>query len=236
VKRWLILVSLTLTAVGCSANPTPTPLAATSAPTAPIVVVTATEEPGATQLASEVPLPTLLPTVTETAGTPTSSTVTSRAAPTAKTTTYKYPAPVPLGPSRPTLYKNGNDITFTYASVGKLLTKECYLVHVDMINPNVATQNNRGDDFLDQDSCGNQGVSGKPSSFVLYRGRFRTSPNYGTILAETLALAPLSPTQLLPVKWYVRVVQNNGLSSDGVHYRVASLSPASAVMDFDFEP
>ncbi len=249
--RWLILGLLTLALIGCSQpTATPTPFAV---PTSPIVVVTATGEPNATSLPTEVnqsptealeptitPLATitLLPTVTPAVNPSATSRGTGGAGTTPVAVRYKYPAPVLLGPSRPTMYKNNNDITFTYGSVGKILPSECYLLHVELINPNVATANNRGDDYLDPHTshCGDQSVSGKPLSFVLYRGRFRNLPNYGTILAETLALAPLGPTQVLKLTWYVQVVQNNGLMADGVHYQTKPSRPPIALLDLDFDP
>ncbi len=228
MRRGMMLIALAFAATGC-ASPMPSPtVAATSAPTslAP-----------PTQEATETLLP---PTATGTpeasaTNTPTPPASATRAAPTNAKVQNKYKAPVPLGPSRPTMYKNGNDITFTYAAVGRLAPNHCYLLHVDMINPNV-NPGNRGDDFLDKSHCGDQSVSGNRLSFILYRGKFGNLPNYGTIMSEATGLAPMTSTQLLKVTWYVWVAQNNGLSTDKVHYRVVPLSPPSAVLDFDFEP
>jgi hypothetical protein len=248
--RWPTLILLAMAVIGCSQT-TPTP-APSSTPNSPVLVRTATEEPSSTALPTEISgapsdtpeatitapaTITLLPTVTTAAATTSVKAGTTRVATTALVQ-FKYPAPVPLGPARPTMFKNNNDITFTYGAVGKLQPSECYLVHAEMINPYVATNNNRGDDYLDPSTshCGDQSVSGKPLSFVLYRGRFRTSPNYGTILSEALALATPGPKEYFKMTWYVQVVQNNGLSPDGVHYETIPLSPPSAVLDFDFEP
>ncbi len=246
VKYSFILLAAIVLIAGCSTNPKPTPppVAATSGT---VVVVTTTPEsmagPSATTgssanpaasstpaLSTAVPIPTLLPTVTVAAGT-----TAPRVASTVTKPAYKFPAPVLLGPSRPTVFKDGNSIKFTYASVGRLAANQCYLFHVEMINPNV-NPGNRGDDFLDKDHCGDQSVSGRPLSFTLNNGKFRNAPNYGTILPQARDLAPLAPKQVLRVTWYIRVVQNNGLSSDNVHYQVIPLSAPSAVLDFDFEP
>lgn len=218
----MVLVSM-LAAAGCAPNnptvapsPVPTNPSATSAPTEIIATITET----ATAAASEAVHPT--PTAQATAR------------PTQKTE-YKYDAPIPLGPKRPTIYKDGNDVPFTYSSVGPLPTNVCYLLHVELVNPNV-NPGNRGDDFLDKDNCGDQSVAGKRLSFVLYRSKFRNSPNYGTIMAEAVGAARLEPKQVLRMTWFVRVVQNNGISSDNVHYQVSPLSEPSTVLDFDFEP
>jgi hypothetical protein len=224
----LMLIALTVAAAGC-ASPTPTPtLAPTTAPTS---FLSPTLEPSATLLP---PTTTGTPEASATE-TPQPTAGVTRVAPTSVTVQYKYRAPVVVGPTRPTVYKNGNDITFTYEAVGHLAANYCYLLHVDMINPNV-NPGNRGDDFLDKDHCADQKVSGTRLSFILYRGKFGNLPNYGTIMSEAMELAPLTSTQLLRVTWFVRVVQNNGLSADKVHYRVVPLSPPSAVLDFDFEP
>lgn len=228
MRRWLILLALAIAETGC-ASPTPTPTVVPT--TAPTTLPSPTEEASATLLA---PTATDTPEATETE-TPVSTATATHAAPATSKAQYRYKAPILLSPGRPTMFKNGNDITFTYASVGRLAASHCYMLHVDMINPNV-NPGNRGDDFLDKSHCGDQSVSGNRLSFILYRGKFGNLPNYGTIMSEAMQLAPLSSTQLLRVTWYVRLVQNNGLSTDQVHYRVAPLSPDSAVLDFDFEP
>ncbi len=228
MRRWMMLIALAFATAGCTSPMPPPTVAATSAPTS---LPLPTQEATATLLP---PTATGTPEASAT-DTPTPTASATRAAPTTAKVQYRYQAPVPLGPSRPTMYKNGNDITFTYAAVGRLASNHCYLLHVDMINPNV-NPGNRGDDFLDKSHCGNQSVSGNRLSFILYRGKFGNLPNYGTIMSEAMGLAPLTSTELLRVTWYVRVVQNNGLSTDKVHYRVVPLSPPSAALDFDFEP
>ncbi len=244
MKHSFILIAAVVV-MGCATNPQPTPTQPPFPATAgAVVVVTSTAEPIANPtdspalgLATAVPIPTLLPTITTVAEKTTPAAEATHAAAPAATVAraYRFPAPVLLGPSRPTVFKDGNDITFTYASVGRLVANQCYLLHVEMINPNI-NPGNRGDDFLDQDHCGDQSVSGKPLTFVLYKGKYANKPNYGTILPLARDLAPLQPKQVLQVTWYVRVVQNNGLSSDNVHYQVVPLSLPSAVLDFDFEP
>jgi hypothetical protein len=146
---------------------------------------------------------------------------------------FKYPAPVPLQPRPPALFKDGNDIEFVYGSVGRLEPNECYLLHIDLVNPMV-NPGNRGDEFLDVANCGDQGPANAERSFVLYRGRFVSSPNYGTILA--LALAPSPDVQKMKMTWSLRVVRNNGRAADGVHYSTVTLSPNSQLIEFDFEP
>lgn len=222
---WFVLLGAAL--FGCSTTPTPTPI-----PTPPgnIIVVTAT--PIVVQ--TLVPVPTLLPTVIVATGTVVVPTASSGSKAGATTVAHKYSAPIAVGPNRPTVFNEGNDITFTYASVGPLLANECYLLHVELVNPDVPTKNNRGDDFLDKDSCGDQSKADKHLNFILFRGKFINSPNYGTIESQALALAPDVVT--MKMTWNVKVVQNNGLSPDGVHYNVIAVSPSSATMDFDFKP
>ena len=93
---------------------------------------------------------------------------------------------------------------------------------------------NRGDEFLDIANCGDPGPAGKELSFVLYRGKYTNSPNYGTMLAQTQALAP--DLRKFNMTWSVRVVQQNGLAADGVHYNTVPLSPNSPVIEFEFLP
>jgi hypothetical protein len=220
MKRWLILVAL-LFGTACSSTPTPPPV---STP------------PPATTFATVVPIPTLFPTVTVSAPTQL-PTETIQPTATRQTTTNpkvsRLPAPVPIAPKPPTLFKDGNDIRFTYASVGKLESSQCYMLHVELAVPNLE-QGNRGDEFLDTDNCGDQGPAGKELSFVLYRGKYTNSPNYGTILAQTHALSPDART--LNLSWNVRVVQNNGRSADGVHFNTVPLSPNSPVTEIEFQP
>lgn len=224
MKRWLILLALLL-ATACSSQPTPPP----PAPTLP---------PAATTFATVVPIPTLFPTVTVAVPTLLPATATPEPTATRRTTnttqpTARFPAPAPLAPQPPTLFKDGNDIKFTFASVGKLGPGQCYLLHVELAVPNLE-KGNRGDDFLDAANCGDPGPAGKELSFVLYRGKFTNSPNYGTILAQTLALSPEAKS--LKLSWVVRVVQNNGRAADGVHFNTVPSSPNSPVIELEFQP
>jgi hypothetical protein len=186
-----------------------------------------------------VPIPTLLPTITVPIATGVPVTDAPTAAPTklvANATTApatKFAAPVPLEPKAPTLFKDGNDIKFRFTSVGPLTPTQCYLLHVEMAIPNLA-QGNRGDDFLDAGNCGDAGPVGKELDFVLYRGKFTNSPNYGTMLAQILAID--REVRQLNMTWTVRVVQNNGRAADGVHFNTAALSPNSPVTQFEFQP
>lgn len=222
MKRWLIFLAM-LSVTACASTPTPPPL-----PTSPPI----------TLFATVVPIPTLLPTVTVPIPTQPPATATPEPTATRRTTTNVQPptrlaAPVPLAPKPPTLFKDGNDIEFRYGAVGKLEPNQCYLLHIELAVPNLP-KGNRGDDFLDTANCGDQGPTGKELSFVLYRGKFTNSPNYGTILAQTLALAP--EARQLKMTWLVRVVQNNGRAADGVHYNTIALSPNSPVVEFEFQP
>lgn len=207
---------------------------------APQPPIPATPTPETVTFVTIVPIPTLLPTVTvnaPTQGVPTVTTVPTVAVPaTARPQSQaqaRVRAPELLSPKAPTLFKDGNDIKFTYASIGKLAANQCYQLHVEMAVPGLP-KGNRGDDFVDVDNCGDTGPAGKDLSFVLYRGKFTNSPNYGTMLAQTLALAP--EAKRLKLTWQVRVVQNNGRAADGVHYNTAPLSPYSPVVELEFEP
>jgi hypothetical protein len=221
MKRWLPLLGLMLMSA-CALQPTPQPTPFNAPPTV--------------LLATVVPIPTLLPTVTlppvNLPATPTTAPTPLRSTSVARITN-RFPAPVAVAPKPPTLFKNGNDIKFIYDSVGKLEPNQCYLVHVELAVPDLA-RGNRGDDFVDTDDCGDQGPAGKDLNFVLYRGKFTNSPNYGTILAQTLALSP--EAQRLMMTWFVRVVQNNGRAPDQVHFQTVPLSPNSPVIQFEFQP
>jgi hypothetical protein len=225
MKRLLMLaVLLLITACSSQPTPTPTPSPDNVAPTNPIATL--------------VPIPTLLPTITVPVATRIAETLAPTTAPTSagpKPTraAVRFPAPVPLEPKAPTLFKDGNDIKFRYGAIGKLEPTQCYLLHVELAVPNLA-KGNRGDDFLDTANCGNQGPTGQVLEFVLYRGKFTNSPNYGTILAQVIALAPEAKS--LNMTWIVRVVQNNGRAADGVHYNTAALSPDSPITQFEFQP
>lgn len=224
MKRWLA-VQVVLILASCSTTPTPTP--------------TPNPPPSTVLLSTVVPIPTLLPTVTLAPtlpiDIPTATPVAPRTPPPASAipSARTFSAPVPVEPNRPALFKDGNDIRFTYEAVGRLQAAQCYLLHVEMVNPGIRA-GNRGDDFIDVDNCGDAGPGGKRLAFVLYRGRFRNSPNYGTILQQALGLSP--EVKLLQMTWSVMVVQNNGRASDGVHYKTVPLSPASPTLEFDFQP
>lgn len=223
MKRWLIIAVLVLVPA-CSTQPTPTP--------PPIVEPTI-------PIATLVPIPTLLPTITVLAPTLTAATATPNVTPTraavsaTRAPATRLAAPVPLEPKAPALFKDGNDIKFVFGSVGRLEANQCYLLHVEMAVPGLE-KGNRGDDFLDTANCGNQSAAGTELEFVLYRGKFTNSPNYGTMLAQTLDLSP--EARQLKMTWMVRVVQNNGRAQDGVHYNTVALSPNSPVIEFGFEP
>ena len=221
MKRWAI-VFVVLVVSACSTQPAP--------PVPPTTFDTVT-------LATIVPLPTLLPTVQVAVPTTAPTTIPESTA-TRRTTNnvqppMRLPAPIPLAPQAPTLFKDGNDIKFTYAAVGKLEPTECYLLHIEMAVPKLE-KGNRGDDFLDIENCGDPGPAGKKLSFVLYRGKFTNSPNYGTMLAQTLALAP--EAKQLEMTWQIRVVESNGRATDGVHFNTEAISPNSAVLKFEFQP
>lgn len=221
--KWL-LVAVCLIVTACNSQPTPTPINITETPSA---------------IATLVPISTLLPTVniavptlqiqTPLATLP-SATIQTTAT---RANTTRFSAPTQIAPSEGALFKSGNDIQFKFASVGKLEPNQCYLLHIELAVPNLA-KGNRGDDFLDVEHCGDQSAAGTELNFVLYRGKFTNSPNYGTMLAQTLALEP--EAKLLKMAWTVRVVQNNGRADDGVHYKTIALSPNSPVREFDFEP
>lgn len=223
MKRWLIPATL-LFISACSSQPTPVPPTNT-VPTSTIATV--------------VPFPTLLPTIVVPAPTIVAETAAPTAAPTqaaagpSRPPATRLAAPVPIEPKAPTVFKDGNDIKFVYASVGRLEPDQCYLLHIEMAVPNLE-KGNRGDEFLDRANCGDQGPAGKELTFVLYRGKFTNSPNYGTILAQMNDLAP--EARLLKMTWTVRVVQNNGPANDGVHFNTVALSPNSPLVEFDFQP
>jgi hypothetical protein len=221
-----LIFGLIISIAACSPPPPPPP-PENIAPTSSIATI--------------VPFSTLLPTVTTNAVIPSITpeavavqpTATRSSAQSTRPSAGKFSAPAPIAPSAPALFKDGNDIQFKYASVGKLEPNQCYLLHIELAVPNLP-KGNRGDDFLDIASCGDQGPAGKELTFVLYRGKFINSPNYGTILTQTHELAP--EARLLKMTWFVRVVQNNGRAADGVHYNTVALSPNSAIREFDFQP
>lgn len=226
MKRWLLLLGI-LGLSACASPPTPLPLAAERSPSPPTALV-----------ATLVPIPTLLPTVTVALPALTAVTATPLAlSPTRGASTpqpaAKFAPPVPVGPKPPDRFNNGNDIKFVYQSVGRLEPNQCYLLHIELVNPDV-NPGNRGDDFLDADSCGDPGPAGRLLNFVLYRGKFTNSPNYGTILQQ--ALAPSPEVRLMKMTWTLRVVQNKGRAADGVHYNTIPLSPNSSPIEFEFIP
>lgn len=229
MKRWLITATLVLAATfllatACSTQPPPGPPTSVM-PTGAIATI--------------VPIPTLLPTVLAPEPTNLPAPVTSTVAPTrsaanqTRAPAARFAAPVSVEPKAPALFKDGNDIKFVYTSVGRLEPDQCYLLHIELAVPQME-KGNRGDDFLDVANCGDQGPAGKELTFVLYRGKFTNSPNYGTILAQVNDLAP--EARLLKMTWTARVVQNNGRADDGVHFKTVALSPNSPLVEFDFQP
>lgn len=223
-----LLVALTvLVSTSCAIQPAPAP-PSDVVPTSPIVTV--------------VPIPTLRPTntaATQVFPTVQAATATPVAAPNTRTLAatrtpfIRFAAPTQLEPAAGALFKDGNDIKFVYASAGRLEQNQCYLLHVELAVPNLE-KGNRGDDFVDVEHCGDPGPAGKKLTFVLYRGKFINSPNYGTMLARVRELAP--EAKQLKMTWTVHVVQNNGRAADGVHYNTVPLSPESPASGFDFQP
>ncbi len=211
---------------------TDTPQATTvvlSVPTAIVIRATATLNPKATA--------TRVASATATRTTAAPPPTTSLPPPPAISSQNKYPAPEAIFPQAQS-FNDGQDLKFQFRPVGPFATNECYLVHVDMVNQNLASNNVRGDDFLEPNTshCGDQSNAGTTLSFVVFRSKFTSSPNYGTIRDQALALTPNDPPRTLGLNWYVRVVQNNGPSGDGVHYKIVGLSPASAVLSNTFIP
>lgn len=223
MKRWLITATLLLM-TACSSQPTPIPPTIT-VPTSSIATV--------------VPFPTLLPTIVVPDPTGIRETIAPTVAPTqsaanpSREPAPRLAAPLLIEPKAPTIFKDGNDIKFVYAAVGRLEPNQCYLLHIELAVPQLE-KGNRGDDFLDTANCGDQGPAGKELTFVLYRGKFTNSPNYGTILAQMNDLAP--EARLLKMTWTARIVQNNGPAGDGVHFNTVALSPNSPLVEFDFQP
>lgn len=151
---------------------------------------------------------------------------------TPQTTGVKYAAPVALRPSKDQRDRvnSGSDIEFRFESVGPLGSDECYLVHIDMINPNATSGGIAGDDFVSPDVslCGDQSGQGAPLKLTIFRPTFRNRPNYGSIVAvETIA-----PTDVLTVRWYIRVVKYDASQADPVH-NTTPLSPKSPTLEFD---
>lgn len=255
------LAVVSLMAMGCARQPQTTP-EATPTENVVVVVITATTqptfaptptetgEPTITPLATFTPLglnsPTATPraTATRTPARPPATESTPRASksataappaarPTALPQQNKYPAPAALSPTEGDSFRDGSDIQFYFGSNGPLAPNECYLLHVEMVNPNATSGGIAGDDFFDGAHCGDQSAPGTRLKYVLFRSKFSNAPNYGTIEAQSLAAGQ---TDLLKVRWYVRIVQDNGLSSDGVHHNTAPLSPPSATLECDFHP
>lgn len=227
MKRWLI-VALFWSVTACSTQPPPTPIP--------------NLEPTKSAISTVVPFPTLLPTVTTNvaqvittpfAAPPTVEPTKTRAPVKSPNPAPKYPAPNPISPKAGDRFNDGNDIKFVYSAVGALKPNECYLLHIELVNRSIQA-GNRGDDFVDTDHCADAGPAGKNLEFVLFRGKFTNSPNYGTILQQVVALAPNA--RELKMTWTVRVVQNNGRASDGVHFQTVALSPNSPLNEFEFQP
>ncbi len=263
-RHFVVALSVGLTveslfAIGCAKQPQattePTPtenvvvvvLTATTQPTlAP--APTETGEPTITPLATFTPLGLNSPTATPrptataapaktsaTANTPravkSATTAPPAARPTAIASQNKFPAPTAISPTEGDSFRDGSDIQFYFGAVGPLGPNECYLFYVEMMNPNATSGGIAGDEFLDNAHCGDQSVPGARLKYVLFRSKYTNAPNYGTIEAQAVAAAQ---TDLLKVRWFVRVVQNSG--SDGVHHNVTFLSPPSATLECDFYP
>ncbi len=255
----VIGLGVALFAAGCQSQTPPKP-AATPTDNVVVVVVTATtqptiaatevSEPTITPLATFTPIGTLVATattaptdtptrkaVTVVPSTPrpvrtnTPATVGAVASPTtAPSQIDKYPAPTAISPTTGDSNTDHGDIQFYFAGVGPLGANECYLLYVQMVNPNAGPAGVAGDFFLDKNHCGDQSPVSTRLKFVLLRPKFG-SPSYGSI--ESIA-QNAAPTDLLKVQWYVRVVQNNGPSPDGVHYNTTPLSPNSATLESNF--
>jgi hypothetical protein len=222
--------------------PTLTPISGLGGTVTPsVAAATATKAARATATNSAVVVGAKSPTPTRPPNTVAPTAVPPTPVPQPTLNALKYPAVQLLGPSRAAnnQFKDGDDIKFTFQAVGPLAANECYLLHAEMVNPALNAQNNFGDEFLDPNPgqfsahCGDPSNAGATLAIVLYRGKFKNLPNYGTIEARAVNAAP---TDILKMTWFVQVVQNNGLSDDGVHYNIVRLSPQSSELDFDFKP
>lgn len=238
----------------CQSQPKPTP---SPSPTEDvvIVVVTSTSQPTLapteTMEATITPLATFTPIGLETP-TPTRRATTTPAAvktappsktkpastPTAEPPTStpppdKYPAPIAISPKAGDSNSDRGDIQFYYGAVGPLGANECYLLYIQMVNPNATAGGVAGDTFMDTNQCGDPSPPGKPLKYVLFRPTFHNVRTFGTIERNAQNAAP---TDLLKLQWFVRVVLNNGPSPDGVHYNTVPLSPESATLESDFRP
>jgi hypothetical protein len=256
-RRFFLALSLSTTAVfffasGCQAQPKPTP-APTPTENVVVVVVTSTAqptlaptetlEPTITPLATFTPIGLNSPTPTQRAtrtpapvkttapNTPTPASSVTPVPATATETPDKYPAPIAISPTTGDANSDRADIQFKYLAVGPLGGSDCYLLHVQMMSAS-GNAPPAGDDFLDASSCGNQNPPGARLTFVLKRPRLG-SPTFGGIEQLAQNLGAVAPYRL---QWYVRVVQNNGLSADGVHYNTAPLSPNSSTLESKFNP
>jgi hypothetical protein len=248
----LLALPLGLFIMGCQAQPKPT-VAPTPTENVVVVVVTSTAQPTLaptetleatiTPLATFTPIglnsPTPSPRATATAA-PVKTPVPITAKPEASATPVppsatqapdKYVAPVPISPSGNDANSDRADIQFKFLSVKPLSGNECYLLHVQMASAsgNVPAA---GDDFLDTDTCGDQSAPGSRLTFTLKRPKFG-SPTFGGIEKQAANFGAVAPYKL---EWYLRVVQNNGLSADGVHYDTLPLSPDSQTLDSVFNP
>jgi hypothetical protein len=252
----LILMGVSAGALvsGCQSQPRPTPeptptenvvvvvVTSTSQPTlAPTETLEATITPLATftPIGLESPTPTPKPTSTR-APIKTAVPATPKAAATdtpipltATPLPDKYPAPQAISPTAGDSNSDHSDIQFYFGSVGPLGVNECYLLHVQMVNPYATSDGVGADDFLDLNHCGDRTPAGKQLKFVLYRPTFHNVYTFGTIERNAQSGGG---ADLLKLQWYVRVVQNNGLGPDGVHYNTTPLSPNSDTLVSDFHP
>jgi hypothetical protein len=151
------------------------------------------------------------------------------AAPTKVPIGNKYLAPVGIDPSGD-IYHDGNGISFHIASVGPLGSNECYRLDAQLLDQN---GNVAGSDYwLLTGTCGNASGLNTRIPFGL-PAHAPTGNNYAALARSAEAAAP---GQQFTFRWWVTVVQNNGLGPDGVHYNTVALSPPSAPLDDVFVP
>ena len=247
-----------LLAAGCQAQatpksqPTPTDnvvVLVVTATAAPTLAATVVSEPTITPLATFTPIGTMEATATASAtatatrkplavksSTPkplrtnTAIPPAAAASPTSAPSQNLFPAPQAISPTGGDSNSDGHDIQFKFAAVGPLGGNQCYLLWVQLANE--ATKTVAGDAFLDVAHCGNQSAAGKILSYTLFRPTFHNAPTYGAIEYNA---QKNGRSDTLKLEWYVRVVQNNGLNPDGVHYNTTPLGPNSGTLESDFQ-
>lgn len=245
----LIIVCLTVL-LGCQQRPA-VPTTAPQ-PTEPVVVVvvTATSQPTLaptqTTEATITPLPSLTVAVTDTVTATLRATSVAKAtrppattgapkptaaaqatnAPAVTAAPSNFPAPVAFAPEGKA-FRDGDTVKFEFSSVGQLTSDQCYRFDMTLGNP--TGPGGVGDYWVGL--CGNQSSPGDRLIFNLKAGRFRDSPNYGTLLISADSVIP--PTPQYTMRWTVSVVKVvNG--ADPVHPQVQGLSPASAALENSF--